>query len=179
MRLLFFAYFVIEVLAFIGVARLIGLGWAFLAVFALSVLGGVGANIALRNSLTRAAGGRNSLGRFAGDSAILAAGWILCILPGFVSSLVGLVLIFPPTRALVRRSLTAKATKAVEDFSMRVYSASPVSRQFTSYGTFRTEQPGGGDVIDADELEQWYRADSATDTGPDTGSDPHRDGGTR
>ena len=129
MRLLFFAYFVIEVLAFIVVARLIGLGWAFLAVFALSVLGGVGANIALRNSLTRAAGGRNSLGRFAGDSAILAAGWILCILPGFVSSLVGLALIFPPTRALVRRSLTAKATKAVEDFSMRVYAASPVSRR--------------------------------------------------
>ncbi|SDS07597.1 FxsA family protein [Corynebacterium timonense] len=170
MRLLLFAYFVVEVLAFIGVSSQIGLGWAFLAVFALSVFGGLGANIALRNSLRRAAGGQGSLGRLAGDGALLAVGWLLCILPGFVSSAVGLIMVFPPTRALLRRALTASATKAMEDFSVRVYSASPVAQYRTSYGTFTTpptesSQPSQSSQpeVDVEKLEEWFRADSATD----------------
>lgn len=172
MPLLLFAYFVVEVLAFIGVSSQIGLGWAFLAVFALSLIGGLGANVALRNSLRRAAGGQNSLGRLAGDGALLVVGWLLCILPGFVSSAVGLLMVFPPTRALLRRVLTASATKAMEDFSVRVYSASPVSQYRTSYGTFTdpARQDGGqAEEVDVEELEKWFRADSATD-------DDHRPG---
>ena len=174
MRIVFFAYFVVEVLAFLGVARLIGIGWAFLAVFALSVIGGVAANIALRNSLRRTAGGQSSLsslsslGRLAGDGALLMVGWVLCILPGFVSSVVGLLMIFPPTRALLRRSLTERATRSVEDFGMRVYSASPIAQQHTSYGTFTPEptgsqsgpQTGSDRVINVEELERWYREDA-------------------
>jgi len=161
MPLVLFAYFAIEVLAFIGVAHFIGIGWAFFAVFALSALGGLAANVSLRNALSRTAGGRESLGNLAGDSAILMTGWVLCILPGFVSSVLGLLMIFPPTRSLMRRSLTARARASVERFGMRVYSSTPMAQRRTTYGSFT----GAGDpqVIDADELEQWYRADSATD----------------
>ncbi len=165
MPLVLFAYFAVEVLAFIGVAHVIGIGWAFLALFALSALGGLAASVSLRSSLARAADGRGSLGNLAGDSAILMTGWALCILPGFVSSALGLLLIFPPTRGMLRRSLTAKAKASVERFGMRVYSATPMAQQRTTYGTFTDAPQEGQDhtVIDADELEEWYRADSATD----------------
>lgn len=181
MRLLFFAYFLVEVLAFIGVAQIIGIGWAFLAVFALMILGGIGANIALRNSLRKAAEGRSSLGTLAGDSAILVAGWVLTIIPGFVTSLIGLFMVFGPTRAILRRSLTAKTRRAVEDFGVRAYSASPMGQYRTTYGTFtRSDAPGEksgsagsgpADYIDADELEKLFRMDSR-----DPGD--HRGGGS-
>ena len=177
MRLLFFAYFLIEVLAFIGVAKLIGIGWAFFAVFALMILGGVAANAAFRASLRKAAEGRSSIGALAGDSAILFTGWVLTIIPGFVSSLVGLLMVFGPTRALMRRGLTARTQRAVEDFGVRAYSASPMSQFHTSYGTFteptrdsgKTDSP---DYIDADELEKLFRMDSADPRRDDDGNDP-------
>ncbi|AWB83993.1 FxsA family protein [Corynebacterium liangguodongii] len=160
MRLILFAYFLVEVLAFIGVAHFIGIGWAFLAVFALMLLGGLAANVALRNSLRAAAEGRSSLTALAGDSAILVAGWVLTIIPGFVSSLVGLFMVFGPTRALLRRGLTARARRAVEDFGVRAYAASPISRVRTSYGTFTTDPSPRAETIDADELERLFRMDA-------------------
>ncbi|MDY5784659.1 FxsA family protein [Corynebacterium sp.] len=166
MRLLLFAYFIVEVLAFIGVSQLIGIGWTILAVFALSVVGGFIASATLRNSVARTASGPgslDSLGRLAGDSAILMVGWALCIIPGFVSSLAGLLLVFPPTRALIRRSLTAKTTASMEQFGMKVYTSSPMAQHRTSYGSFTQASESSADVIDADELEKWYREDSARD----------------
>ncbi|MCT1425578.1 FxsA family protein [Corynebacterium sanguinis] len=153
MCLILFAYFLVEVLAFLGVAKLIGIGWAFVAVFALMVIGGLAANIALRNSVRKAAQGRSSLGTLAGDSAILVAGWVLTILPGFVSSLIGLIMVFGPTRALLRRGLSAKVQRAVEDFGVRAYTVSPMSQVHDSYGSFTAP-------TDADELEKLYRMDS-------------------
>ena len=47
MPLFIFAYFLIEALAFFGVAKLIGVGWALLATFALMFLGGALASLAL------------------------------------------------------------------------------------------------------------------------------------
>ncbi|QPK84179.1 FxsA family protein [Corynebacterium qintianiae] len=179
MRLLFFAYFLVEVLAFLGVAKLIGIGWAFVAVFALMVLGGIAANVALRNSLRKAAEGRSSLGTLAGDSAILVTGWVLTIIPGFASSLIGLLMVFGPTRAILRRGLTARARRAVEDFGVRAYSASPMSQFHTTYGTFTrpagstSPQAENPSYIDADELEKLFRMDSAD---PKRGDRPRSDG---
>ncbi|WP_342319724.1 FxsA family protein [Corynebacterium mayonis] len=176
MRLILLAYFLIEVLAFIGVSKVVGIGWAILAVFALSVLGGVVASATLRNSVARAAVGQGSLGRLAGDGAILVTGWALCILPGFVSSLLGLLLVFPPSRAVIRRALTAKTAKAVEEFGMKVYLASPMSQQRTSYGSFVDESQ----VVDAEELERWFQADSAGDVeNPHGGGRGGNQGGQR
>ncbi|QYH19750.1 FxsA family protein [Corynebacterium aquatimens] len=45
MPLLLFAYFALEVLAFIGVAKMIGVGWALLAVLGVMVLGGFLASV--------------------------------------------------------------------------------------------------------------------------------------
>ena len=162
-------YFLAEALAFYGVAKLLGVGWALFWIFALMALGTLFAGISLRGTLLHAAEGTTAPGRVAGDSALLLTGWALSIVPGFVTSAVGLLLIFPPTRALVRRSLTARLERSVQDFSVRVYNASPMSRTRTSYGNFGepghfSGSPSRRDsqhpVIDADELEQWYRMES-------------------
>jgi UPF0716 protein FxsA len=47
------------------------------------------------------------------DGMLIAAAGVLIILPGFVSDAVGLLLLLPPTRALVRRRILASAAKRV------------------------------------------------------------------
>lgn len=162
-------YFFTEALAFYAVAKLIGVGWALFWLFALMALGTMFAAASLRGTLLKATEGTTTAGRLAGDSALLMTGWALSIIPGFVTSFVGLLLILPPTRALVRRSLTSKLERSVEDFSMRVYNASPMSRTRANYGDFGGFSTSSTDarpedqehpVIDADELEAWYRMDS-------------------
>lgn len=183
MPLFIFAYFFIEALAFYGVAKLIGVGWAIFAIFALMFLGGALASLNLRGTLTQAAKGRGSLGRIAGDSALLMTGWLLSIIPGFVTSACGLLLVFGPTRALLRRVITNRAMRSMEQFSVRVYNASPLSQFQTSYGNFGPAAAKGQpstdashEVIDADELEEMFRKDAEQgkrtgedDTGPDNG----------
>ena len=159
MPILLFTYFVVEVLAFLGVAKLIGVGWAFLAIFLLMILGGLVSAMSMRSVLTSAAQGSESIGELAGDTALLIAGWAMCVVPGFVSSLFGLLMVLPTTRTMMRRGLTTRVRRGLEEFGMQIYNASPMAQQRTSYGTFRQSGSGaqGGEVIDADELERWYR----------------------
>ena len=50
-------------------------------------------------------------GREVADGALVLLGGALLLTPGFVTDVVGLLLVLPPTRAVVRRSLTAYATR--------------------------------------------------------------------
>ena len=191
------AYFLLEALAFYGVAQLIGVGWALFWIFGLMFVGGALASISLRGALSRSAAGQTTVEKLAGDSALLLVGWVLSIIPGYVTSLIGLLLIFGPTRAVVRRSLTAQLQRNVEEFSVRVFNSSPMARTRTSYGDFGRQQPGQGNpatpgaatteptgtdhpVIDADELEKWFRMDgpegpNSPESGPEN-SQPRRPG---
>lgn len=47
------------------------------------------------------------------DGMLLAAAGALIVLPGFVSDVLGLLLLLPPTRALVRRRLLRSADRSV------------------------------------------------------------------
>mgnify|MGYP002713824590 CR=1 FL=1 len=168
------AYFLVEALAFFLVAKAIGVGWALLAIFLLMIAGGAAASMALRGALLDAVDGRSSVGKLAGDTALLIGGWTLSVVPGFVTSLIGLPLVFGPTRNMIRKIMTKRARAAVENLGVRVYEATPMGQFQTSYGSFN--QPGSEKpqepVIDADELEQWYRMDSPErpqDPGDSTG----------
>lgn len=178
MPLLLFTYFFVEVLAFLGVAKLIGVGWAFLAIFGCMLLGGFVAAMSMRSMLTSVAQGKESVGALAGDTALLIAGWAMCVVPGFVSTFFGLLMVLPPTRTLMRRGLTARVRRSLERFGAQLFDASPMAQHRTSYGTF-TPAPGEAsrrtshEVIDADELEQWYRMDGPSG---ETGSGSSRGG---
>lgn len=164
-------YFLIEALAFWGVSRLVGVGWALVGIFALMLIGALAASPALRSELERASSGNGTVGQFAGGTALVAAGWGLAIIPGYVTSLTGLILLLRPTRELVRKSMANSLRKRVEDFGVQVYDASPMKRRSTSYGTFGD----GSAVIDAEpdpsdkDIENWSR-----DARPEDFGEPHK-----
>ena len=111
-------YVIIEVVAFTLLASWIGFGWALLALVGLFFLGVVVAAIEVRRLSVRAfedaraatesddeEQARRALanaGTMVVDSAMLMVGSILLALPGFVTTILGLLLILPPTRWLLK-----------------------------------------------------------------------------
>lgn len=165
MPVFFLGYLVVEAVAFFAVSKIIGVGWALLSIFALIFLGVVCASSALRQALARASKGRSSVGELAGDSALLLTAWVLNLVPGFVTGAIGLLLVFPPTRHLLSRVLSRKMSRGIEDFGVRVYNASPMSRFSTQYGSFTAPSSSVGTessdaVIDADQIEEWFKSEA-------------------
>lgn len=116
-RVAAFGYVLVEAIAFWAVGRWLGYGWALLALAGLFALGVLFAAAQLRAITARAlAGGRagEGPGTIMADTALVILGCLLVALPGFVSTLAGLIAIAPPTRALIRRGLGAAALAWVQ-----------------------------------------------------------------
>jgi UPF0716 protein FxsA len=111
---LFLVYVVVELLVVVGLASTIGLGWTLLAVLVAFAAGLAVAGSQLKLQLTRL---RSGLGadqsRLASDSALIALGSLLVVVPGLVTSAAGLLLLLPPSRAAARPVLTALAARGV------------------------------------------------------------------
>jgi len=106
----------LEIYVFVQVAHLVGLGWAFLFVLAFSLLGlyvmrraGSSWWRALRGAAS--ADGATVVNRPDGTRAARAAllflAGLLLFLPGFITDVVGLVLLLPPVRALLQTATAA------------------------------------------------------------------------
>lgn len=174
-------YLLLEALAFWGVSQLVGVGWALFGVFALMIIGAFAASGALRRELHRASAGRTTIGQFAGGTALVAAGWALAVVPGYLTSVIGAVLLFGPTRELVRTSMAASLNKRVEQFGAQVYDAAGMRRRATSYGSFGSGTGSTdvtGQVIDESEIEQWSRDAKPEDFG-ETPGDGNSNGDAR
>ncbi|BAU95835.1 phage T7 F exclusion suppressor FxsA [Corynebacterium suranareeae] len=159
-------YFIIEILAFIGVVMWLGFGWA-LGLLALFFIGGLLlAGVELRriskSAAIHQASGQGSPGAIAGNVGLTAAGAILVAMPGFVSSIVGLLLIFAPTRALIRTMLAKRLRRAIENLGVRGFEAVNGYRTQASYGNFGAafgdtaqQHPKENIVIDEEEIQAW------------------------
>ncbi len=123
-------YLVVEIVAFVAVGSWLGVGWTLL----LLLVGGV-----VGLWLTRREGGRAMQaivaavqdGRIAHteltDGLLIAAGGFFVLLPGFVSDLIGLALLLPPSRRLIRSRLVAAAERQVPDLrTARIRQGGPV-----------------------------------------------------
>ena len=130
------AYPFIELYVLIQVAQAVGVFTALLGVFALSVIGGS----VLKRSGLRAwrkveeevAGGKDPSARMLDSVIVLIAG-LLLVMPGYVTGALGLLLLFPPVRMLMRGT---------------------VGRRAKSNGNFTsTTVVYGGPFIDADSIE--------------------------
>ncbi|MFC5938870.1 FxsA family protein [Corynebacterium choanae] len=139
----FLLYLIAESLAFYGVAKLIGTGWALVALGAVFIFGLLLASFELTAIAKKASTGQISPGRSMGDSGLVTVGVAGCVVPGFVTSVAGLLLIIPPTRALVRRSLARTLRKRLDEFGVRAVSRSRMmntsGRPTNRYGTFTVE----------------------------------------
>jgi UPF0716 protein FxsA len=123
-------YLVIEIVALVALGSAIGLGWTLLVLLAGSVLGlwlarreGVRAAQALAEAVNNRRVATNEIT----DGMLVAAGGVLLFVPGLVTDLAGLLLVLPPTRALVRRRLVRAAEERSPELrSARIRAQAPV-----------------------------------------------------
>jgi UPF0716 protein FxsA len=107
----FLVYVVVELLVVVGLASTIGLGWTLLAVLVAFAAGLAVAGSQLKRQMSRLFDSDQS--RFATDSAVVALGSLLVVVPGLATTAAGLLLLLPPSRAAARPVLTALAARGV------------------------------------------------------------------
>ncbi|MCF6388538.1 membrane protein FxsA [Mycobacterium sp. MBM] len=102
---LFLVYLLVEVAVLVALVSTIGFGWTVLAVLATFVVGlaVAGSQIARHiRRLQEALNSRSAGGELATDSALVALGAVLVMVPGLASSVLGALLLIPPTRRIAR-----------------------------------------------------------------------------
>ncbi|WP_295641845.1 FxsA family protein [uncultured Corynebacterium sp.] len=136
-------YFLIELVTFIALGWAIGFGWALLVVAGLFILGILTAMWQMRSLAERVAKRTDRPGALTGDAALSCVGAVLVALPGIVTTVAGLLLLLPPTRAMLRRMISARAQRALQNFG---------GSSFITVSGFGAPQskdvPGWGQVID-------------------------------
>ncbi|HLU58710.1 MAG TPA: FxsA family protein [Pseudonocardia sp.] len=123
-------YLVVEIVALVALGSAIGLAWTLLVLLAGSVVGlwlarreGVRAAQALADAVSNRRVPTNEVT----DGMLVALAGVLLFVPGLVTDLAGLLLVLPPTRALVRRRLVRAAEERSPDLrSARIRSQAPV-----------------------------------------------------
>ncbi|MFC7449846.1 FxsA family protein [Rhodococcus daqingensis] len=102
---LFVLYVVVEIAAVIWVGSTIGVLWTI----ALFLFGWAVGLVLVRSQgrkviegFRRAGRGAGSAGGAVADGAVVAAGTVLLVIPGLVTSALGLLLLLPPTRRILR-----------------------------------------------------------------------------
>ena len=145
----------LEIFVLIQVGQVIGAWWTILLLIADSLLGtwlirreGGRAFAALRSALNSGQMPAKELA----DGALILIGGTLMLTPGFVTDLLGILLILPLTRPIARRALTGVVTRRLMGAGVAAYMPRPGMDD-----TPRTQQrphpdPGGsvveGEVVD-------------------------------
>jgi UPF0716 protein FxsA len=148
---LFLVYVVVELAVVVALAKTIGLGWTLLLLLAGVLVGLALAGSQLKLQLTRLRSGlRADQPRLATDSALVGLGTLLIVVPGLVTTVAGLLLLLPPTRAAARPVLTAMAARGI---GRRVPLITVTTVGADRYG--RRSQPDyiDGEVIDVAEVD--------------------------
>ncbi|MEK6443309.1 FxsA family protein [Pseudonocardia sp. T1-2H] len=107
-------YLVVEIAAFIALGSWIGFAATLLVVLASSVIGLLLARregLRAAQAFAEAARSREVAHSEMTDGMLVAAGGVLLFVPGLVTDVLGLLLVLPPTRALVRRRIVASAER--------------------------------------------------------------------
>ncbi|MCR8897129.1 MULTISPECIES: FxsA family protein [Gordonia] len=111
MALRYFAvYALLEIAAFVAMAVTLGFGWAVLISIAAGVLGFLTLRWQGRKvfgELRRAANNEVDARAPLADTALVATSTILLVVPGVVSTVAGILLLFPPTRKVMRPVVVA------------------------------------------------------------------------
>lgn len=110
---LFLFYAVVEVAVIVALVSTVGLGWTLLISLATFVLGLVLSGSQLKRQLQRLRSGLTATTARGAvtDSALVALGTVLVVLPGLASSVAGALLLLPPTRVAARPVVTALAAR--------------------------------------------------------------------
>jgi UPF0716 protein FxsA len=152
---LLLVYAVVELAVIFMLVSTIGWGWTLLVVLATFALGwGFLAPIAgsqLIHQLGQMRSGLTEPRRAVSDGALVAAATVLVLVPGLVTTALGLLLLMPPIRAAARPGLSAIALRG---WQRRV----PVATYTTHTTSFRTDagrgySGDGRDYIDGEVID--------------------------
>jgi UPF0716 protein FxsA len=111
---LFLLYAVLEMAVIVALVSTIGFGWTVLLLAATFIVGIALAGSQVKRHIRRLQSGLTTTPQGAvTDSALVALGTVLTVIPGLVTTAVGLLLLLPPTRAAARPLFTALATRGI------------------------------------------------------------------
>lgn len=105
-------YLVVEIIALVALGSVIGVGWTLLVLLAGALVGAWLARregIRAAQALAEAVASRRVAHAELTDGLLVALAGLLFFVPGLVTDIAGLLLVLPPTRALVRRRLVRAA----------------------------------------------------------------------
>jgi UPF0716 protein FxsA len=142
---LFLIYTVIELAVIVALASTIGFGWTVLVLLSTFLVGLALAGSQVKRHIRRLQSGLTAatMQGAATDSVLVALGTVLVVIPGLASSVVGALLLLPPTRAAARPLVTAMAARR-----MPVVTAAAASAPGWGYTA-----AGSGDYIDGEVID--------------------------
>ncbi|MDO4928618.1 MAG: FxsA family protein [Corynebacterium sp.] len=143
---IFFGYLLVEALTFYAFATWLGVGWALVLLIACFFGGLLLAAAQMRSIATTLLRGGASPGRAAGDLGLVGTGSLLVAMPGIFTSIMGLLLIIPLTRAVVRKSVAKKLRVSLENFGMRSFERAAAYRPQANFGSFHSQSASTKDA---------------------------------
>ncbi|MGB3484973.1 MAG: FxsA family protein [Mycobacterium sp.] len=99
---LFLLYVLVEMAVIVALTATIGFGWTLIALIGTFLLGIALAGSQLRRQLAKLRQGIKDPQGAVTDSALVALGSVLVFIPGLVTTVVGLLMLAPPSRAAMR-----------------------------------------------------------------------------
>ncbi|BBY30429.1 FxsA family protein [Mycolicibacterium sediminis] len=144
---LFLVYVLAELAVVVGLASTIGIGWTFLILVGTFALGLAVAGSQIKRQVRLLQSGLTSPQGAVTDGALVALGVVLTVIPGLVTSVLGLLLLAPPTRVLARPAVAALAARGLGRMPLIVTTATGPRRA----------RPGDyidGEVVDVTDTER-------------------------
>ncbi|MBE1548650.1 UPF0716 protein FxsA [Mycobacterium sp. OAS707] len=144
---LFLIYVVVELAVIVALTSTIGFGWTILALLATWLVGVSLAGSQVKRHLRRLQSGLTAarVQGAAADSLLVALGTVLVVIPGLASSVVGTLLLLPPTRVVGRPLVAAMAARRVP---LVVTAATGATATGWGY-----DASGSGDYIDGEVID--------------------------
>ena len=144
---LFVIYVVVELAVIVALTSTIGFGWTVLALLGTFVVGLALAGSQVKRHIRRLQSGLTAatVQGAATDSVLVALGTVLVVIPGLASSVLGALLLLPPTRAAARPLVTAMAARR-----MPLVAAAAGTGAATGWGY---DAAGRGDYIDGEVID--------------------------
>jgi UPF0716 protein FxsA len=143
---LFLIYVVVELVVIVALASTIGFGWTVLALLGTFVVGLALAGSQVKRHIRRLRSGLDAQGAVT-DSVLVALGTVLVVIPGLASSVLGALLLLPPTRAVARPVVTAMALRRAPLITVATAAAGH-HRRSAGHGAYID-----GEVIDVVDVE--------------------------
>jgi UPF0716 protein FxsA len=147
---LFLLYVLVELAVVVALASTIGFGWTVLLLVGTFGLGLALAGSQLRRQLQRLQSGLGSPQGAVTDGMLVALGTVLTVIPGIVTSALGLLLLLPPTRAVARPAVAVLAARRLARVPLVVTVPGAAGA-----GVYRQDRVDyiDGEVIDVTEVE--------------------------